>query len=106
MDLEESFAGLRRELLDNGAVVELIDPANDYGLRMTALSPAIQAIRVDAPADAEYVSIGPQFNLDDPFGREWGKDTDTGMVVLQPGQTAQWKVRLELFSLAGSQIAK
>jgi hypothetical protein len=106
MDLEDSFAGLHRELLDNGAVAELIDPANDYGLRMTALSPAIQAIRVDAPADADYVSIGPQFNLDDPFGREWGKDSDTGMVVLQPGQTTQWKVRLELFSLAGSQITK
>jgi hypothetical protein len=106
MDLEDNFAALHRELLDNGAVAELIDPANDYGLRLTALSPAIQAIRVDAPADADYVSIGPQFNLDDPFGREWGKDVDTGMVVLQPGQSTQWKVRLELFSLAGSQTMK
>jgi aldose 1-epimerase len=106
MDLADSFAGLRRELLDNGAAAELIDPANDYGLRMTALSPAIQAIRVDAPADADYVSIGPQFNLDDPFGREWGKEADTGMAVLQPGQSTQWKVRLELFTLAGSQTTK
>jgi galactose mutarotase-like enzyme len=106
MDLADTFVALRRELLDNGAVAELIDPANDYGLRLTALSPTIQAIRVDAPADAEYVSIGPQFNLDDPFGREWGKDVDSGMVVLQPGQSTQWKVRLELFSLAGSQSMK
>ena len=28
--------------------------------------------------------------------------TDTGMVVLQPGQSTQWKVRLELYSLAGN----
>jgi galactose mutarotase-like enzyme len=106
LDLDDNFVALRREMLDNGAVAELIDPANDYGLRLTALSPTIQAIRVFSPADADFVSIGPQFNYDDPFGREWGKDDDSGMVVLQPGQTTQWKVRLELFSLAGSQSTK
>jgi galactose mutarotase-like enzyme len=106
MVLDDSFTALRRELLDNGAVAELLDPANDYGLRLTALSPTIQAIRVVAPADADYVSIGPQFNYDNPFGGQWGKDVDTGMVVLQPGQTTQWKVRLELFSLAGIQSLK
>jgi galactose mutarotase-like enzyme len=103
MDLNDSFTVLRRELLDNAAIAELSDPTNDYGLRLTALSPAIKAFRVDAPADADYVSIGPQFNLDDPFGREWGDD-DTGMVVLQPGQSTQWKVRLELYSLADNPI--
>jgi galactose mutarotase-like enzyme len=102
MDLADNFTALHREILDNSAIAELSDPTNDYGLRMTMLSPTIKAIRVDAPADANYVSIGPQFNLDDPMGREWGKDEDTGMVVLQPGQTTQWKVRLELYSLAGS----
>ena len=84
-------------------MAELSDPANDYGVRLTALSPTIKAMRVVAPADADYVSIGPQFNYDDPFGREWSNDTDTGMVVLQPGQSTQWEVRLELFSLAGNQ---
>ena len=68
---------------------------------MSVLSPAIQTIRVNAPADKEFVSIDPQFNLDDPLGREWPKDQDTGMVVLQPGQSAQWRVRLELFPLTG-----
>jgi galactose mutarotase-like enzyme len=103
MDLDDSFTALHRELLDNAAIAELSDPTNDYGLRLTAMSPTIKAIRVDAPADADYVSIGPQFNLDDPLGREWGKNDDTGMVVLEPGQSTQWKVRLELFSLAGNQ---
>jgi aldose 1-epimerase len=45
------------------------------------------------------VTIDPQFNFDDPFGKEWSKDEDTGMVVLQPGQTTLWKIRLELFPL-------
>ena len=104
MDLKDNFTALHRELVSNSAIAELSDPTNDYGLRMTAMSPTIKSFRVDAPADADYVSIGPQFNLDDPLGREWGKDADTGMVVLQPGQTTQWKVRLELYSLSGNPI--
>jgi hypothetical protein len=45
------------------------------------------------------VSIDPQTNYDDPFGREWPKDEDTGMAVLDPGKSVQWKIRLEIFSL-------
>ena len=41
-------------------------------------------------------------NYDDPFGHEWAKDEDTGMVVLQPGQSMQWKIRLEIFSLSST----
>jgi hypothetical protein len=33
------------------------------------------------------VTIDPQLNDDDPCGKEWPKDEDTGMVVLQPGQS-------------------
>jgi galactose mutarotase-like enzyme len=77
----------------------LIDPADNYGVRLAVLSSTIKAIRVVAPANGDFVSIEPQFNVPDPFGREWAKDTDTGMVILQPGQSTQWKVRLELFSL-------
>jgi aldose 1-epimerase len=101
--LDESFVDLKPELLDNGPIIELRDLANDYGLRMTVLSTAVKAIRVNAPADKPFVTIDPQFNLDDPLGREWPKDQDTGLVVLEPGQSAQWRVRLELFPLtAGS----
>lgn len=99
MDLNDCFVALQRESQNIGPVAELSDPANDYGLRLTTFSSAIGAMRVVAPVNADYVSIQPQFNRDDPFGREWGKDEDTGMVVLQPGQSTQWKVRLDLFSL-------
>jgi aldose 1-epimerase len=103
MDLDDGFVQLHKELLDNGPVAELSDPADDFGLRLTALSSTIKAMRVVAKADGDFVSIEPQFNYDDPFGREWSGDT--GMVVLQPGQSTQWKVRLELFSLNGGQTA-
>lgn len=97
--LDDSFVHLRPGLLDNGPAVELRDPASDYGLRVTAISPTIKAIHIYAPPAENFVSIDPQFNYDDPFGREWPKSEDTGMVVLQPGQSVQWKIRLEIFSL-------
>lgn len=105
MGLDDGFVSLHQDLLESGPVAELNDSAGGYGLRLTVLSSTIKAIHVLAPANADFVTIEPQFNYDDPFGREWGKDTDTGMVVLEPGQSTQWKVRLEIVSLAASQPA-
>ena len=99
LSLDDSFVHLRPALLDSGPIAELRDPESNYGLRMTAITPAIKAMRVQAPAGEKFVSIEPQFNYDDPFGPEWPKDEDTGMVVLQPGQSVQWQVRLEIFPL-------
>jgi aldose 1-epimerase len=99
MDLDDSFVELHQNLLDNGPAAELSSPASGYGLRVTALSPTIKAMHLVAPANGDYVSISPQYNYPDPLGREWGKETDAGMVVLQPGQSTEWKVRLELFLL-------
>jgi aldose 1-epimerase len=103
LNLDDTFVHLRTGLLEDGPVAELRDPASGYGLRITAMTSSIKAIRVYAPLDGSFISIQPQFNFDDPFGREWPKDEDTGMVVLQPGQSAQWKIRLEIFSLSSSQ---
>jgi hypothetical protein len=103
LHLDDSFVHLREGLMENGPAAELRDPENNFGLRITATTPAIKAIRVYAPLDGSFISIDPQFNYDDPFGREWAKDEDTGMVVLQPGQSTQWRVRLEIFSLGVNQ---
>ncbi len=99
-DMEGYFVKLHQQLLASGPAAELTDPADNFGLRLTALSSTIKAMRVAAPANEDYVSIEPQFNFPDPLGREWAKDADTGMVVLQPGKTTEWKVRLELFLLS------
>jgi len=103
LNLDDTFVHLRTGLLEDGPVAELRDPVNGYGLRITAMTSTIKAIRVYAPLDGSFISIEPQFNYDDPFGREWPRDEDTGMVVLQPGQSTQWKIRLEIFSLNSSQ---
>ena len=103
LNLGDSFVHLKTRLMEDGPEAELRDPENDYGLRITAMTSTIKAIRVYAPLDGSFISIEPQFNYDDPFGREWAKDEDTGMVVLQPGQSTQFKIQLEIFSLSSSQ---
>jgi galactose mutarotase-like enzyme len=99
LNLDDSFVHLQPALLDNGPIAELRDPRSNYGLRITPITPTIKAMRVYAPARDKFVSIEPQFNYDDPFGSEWPKGEDTGMVVLQPGRSVQWQVRLEIFPL-------
>jgi hypothetical protein len=102
LNLDDSFVHLRTGLMENGPMAELRDPENDYGLRITAMTSTIKAIRVYAPLDGSYISVEPESNYDDPFGRQWARDEDTGMVVLQPGQSMQWKIRLEIFSLSST----
>jgi aldose 1-epimerase len=97
-DLNACFGALHENMLDDGPAAELSDPVDHYGLRITALSSSIKAMCVAAPANGDYVSIEPQFNYPDPFGREWAKEPNTGMVVLQPGESTEWKVRLDLVS--------
>jgi galactose mutarotase-like enzyme len=100
LHLDDTFVHLKQGLMEDGPVAELRDPESDYGLRITALSSTIKAMRVYAPSDGSFISIEPQFNYDDPFGREWERVEDTGIVVLQPGESTQWKIRLEIFSLS------
>ena len=78
------------------AIVQVIDPAANYGLNIEALSPAIKTIQMYALPAMPMVAVEPQFNFVDPFGKEWGT-MDTGMVTLEPGQGTTWHVRLGLF---------
>jgi aldose 1-epimerase len=98
--LDDCFLNLKREA-SGDAVIEISDPASKYGLRIRALSPEIKAIQVYAPVDKSFVAVEPQFNLADPYKKEWGK-TDTGMVILKAGQSVSWRVRMELFTPAAT----
>ena len=93
--VDDSFTNLVRGA-DGSVTVELRDARAKYGLRVIAVSPAIQAIQCYSPPDKKFVAIEPQFNLGDPFGKEW-KGRDTGMVTLKPGESTTWHVKLELF---------
>ena len=97
LNLNETFVHLHQAPLDSGPVVELWDPTNNFGLRMTMLSPSIKSVHVTAPADKNFIMIEPRFNFDDPFGREWPKEEDTGMAIVAPGHSVQWKIRMEIY---------
>jgi hypothetical protein len=84
--------------MDSGESAEIRDPESQFGIRMTAVSDNMRELRLNSPGGSNYVSLGMQTNLDDPFGKEWasGDTIDT----LMPGQTAEWKLRLEIFSIS------
>ncbi|HLI64279.1 MAG TPA: aldose 1-epimerase [Terriglobales bacterium] len=93
---DDNYSNLLRDS-QGRTVTELIDPVAKYGLRLMTLSPQIRSIQVYAPAEKNFVAIEPQFNLPDPYNNNWG-GVDTGMVLLQPGQSVSWRVRLALFT--------
>jgi len=94
--LDDNFSNLSYNA-EGRTVSEIIDPAAKYGLRLITLSPQIKSIQVYAPPQKNFVAIEPQFNLPDPYNQDWGS-ADTGMVLLQPGESVAWRVRLELFT--------
>jgi len=77
--------------------VKVIDPAAHYGMDIIGFSPEIKALQMYAPPTKQFVAIEDQYNFGDPFGKEWGGKTDTGMVTLKPGQSTRWHVRLHVF---------
>jgi len=94
-----SLAHLKPALLDTIPTAEFRDPASGYGLRLSSVSSNTRALRIVAPVSNEYVSLGLQTNYDDPFGNMWSTGEGSGMVTLQPGQSFEWRVRLEIFPI-------
>jgi len=79
-------------------VARLSDPTSGLCLQIKAAAPA-RALQVYAPADKPFVVIEPQFNWSDPFGAIW-KDRDTGMALVEPGGSVEYRVELELLDLS------
>ena len=96
--LDATLVHMKPALLDSGIGVELRGLSSGYGLRVSAISTSIRAIRIASPSGADYVSIGMQTNFDDPTGKQWS-DADQPIPNLLPGQVIEWKVRLEIFPI-------
>jgi aldose 1-epimerase len=93
--MDDNFSDLTRT--GGAVVVNLTDPASDYGIHIEGLSPEIRTLQVYAPPDKSFAVVEDQFNFADPFSAVW-KGMDTGMITLQPNQSVTWKVRLVLFT--------
>ncbi len=92
--LDDTFTDLTRE--GGNMISEVIDPAAKYGVRIIAETPQVTAVQVYAPPAKSFIVVEPQFNLADPFSPVW-KGHPTGMLMLKPGESVTYKVRLELF---------
>jgi aldose 1-epimerase len=86
-----------------GPVASISDPTYNFKLSVIPLTADITSMRVMAPAGKAWVSIGPNTNLDDPFGPEWDNPESAGMITLAPGASLRWKVRLEISLLGASE---
>lgn len=93
--LDDCFVDLSTS--GGSVMAEVVDPEGSYGLRVIAAAPPVKAIQVYAPPHEKFVVVEPQFNWADPFGPQWGSGVDTGMAILQPGESVIYSARLELF---------
>jgi aldose 1-epimerase len=98
--LDTTLVDLTPETPKGGTSVELRDAEAGYGIRMTAVSANVRLVRVVAPAENDYVSVGMQTNMEDPFGKEWNDLPQDGIATLKPGESLEWHVRLEIFPVA------
>jgi aldose 1-epimerase len=99
LNLNDTYTDLQSSLLGEGPIAEIRIPSAGYGIRLTPLTSNIKFLRVVAPADQPWISIEPNTNADDPFGHQWTTADQAGIVTLQPGDSFQWRVRVEIFSL-------
>ena len=95
--LDDCFVDLERTA-EGRVVAEILDPEAGHGVRIVTDAPHLRAIQVFAPQDIGFVAFEPQLNWVDPFGPEWEPEVDTGMATLAPGESASYRVRLELIS--------
>lgn len=103
-EMDEALTHLKSAGSASDQSAEILFPARHFGLRLTSMSAGSNELRVFAPANGSYVSLGFQSNLDDPFGAEWSGSAEKdgsrgGMVTLLPGASLEWKLRLEIFPL-------
>jgi galactose mutarotase-like enzyme len=100
-NVDETYTNLLSGV-GSGPVAEISDPSYNFKLSIIPLTADITSMHVIAPAEKPWVSIGPNTNLDDPFGPEWDNPENAGMITLAPGATLRWKVRVEISLLGAS----
>lgn len=103
--IDDTFVHLTMSVLASNPVLELRDTAWGYGVRITPLTANIKALRVIAPSDKPWVAVGVYTNFDDALGSEWDTAEGSGIVTLQPGDSLQWKVRMEVFTFRAGDAA-
>jgi aldose 1-epimerase len=95
--LDDCFVELKKTA-EGHTVAEIVDAEASYGLRVVATSPEVSGVQVYSLPDEAYIVLEPQFNWADPYGTQWSHKSDTGMVILEPGEEVLYSAQLELFT--------
>jgi aldose 1-epimerase len=95
MHIDDMFTDVQFDA-EGRATAEIIDPAANYGLRMSTDSKSVNAFQVYSVPGKAFIAAEAQTNWNDPFSPVW-TGRNTGMLSLQPGESATLKVRFELF---------
>ena len=102
--IDDTFVHLTTAPLANSPIAELRDTAWGYGIRVLPMTSNIKALHVIAPPDKPWVAIGPYTNFDDALGSQWDTSEGSGISTLQPGDSLQWKVRVEIFTFRAGDV--
>ncbi|WP_052313290.1 hypothetical protein [Terriglobus roseus] len=92
-DLHAVFTGLKYSYLSQGPEMQLRNQADGYTLRLTAMTPSIRSMRMDAAKDGKSVAI--------VFSTTGSGSAEQSRTVVAPHETLQWRVRVDAPSDAG-----
>ena len=95
--VNETYTSLKRTFLSTGPEVRLRNRADGYTLRMTVMTPSIHSLHVQAAKDGKSVLLA--FST---AGDKAGADSRT---IIAPGETLQWRARLEVLAESTSAFA-
>lgn len=95
LPVDESLIHLRGQLANDVAVTEMQDKASKFGVRITPLTSTIKVMHVSSQATRPVVTLAPLMSQEEPFAHTWPEPP--GVVTLNPGDSVQWKVQLEIF---------
>ncbi|WP_212733230.1 hypothetical protein [Terriglobus roseus] len=87
-DVHQVFTNLKYSYLSQGPEMRLRNAADGYVLRMTAMTPSIRSMRVDAAKDGKGVAID--------FSTASGDSPERARTVVAPHETLLWRVRVDV----------
>jgi len=94
--LDDCFVDFFTEGNDLAPHIEMI--YSHFGMRMTLHSPEIKAIQIYAPLTENCLALEPQYNFADALNtKTWPNRTESGMVYLQPNESTEYRITLEVF---------
>ncbi len=90
--MDQTYTPLKHSYLGGGPQVRLRNTADGYTLVMTAMTSSIRSLHVNASQEDHSVLLA--------FSTASGERAEDARTIVQPGETLQWRVRVEAIANA------